>query len=60
MTNQIITIDAIVQEYVSSLETGSADLETVYPAFIEKLKTNGIDDIIADKQAQFDAWLAEQ
>ena len=60
MTNQIITIDAIVQEYVRSLETGSADLETVYPEFIEKLKTNGIDDIIADKQAQFDAWLAEQ
>ena len=60
MTNQIITIDAIIQEYVSALETGSADLNTVYPEFIQKLKANGIDDIIAHKQAQFDAWLAQQ
>lgn len=60
MTNQIITIDAIVKEYVGALETGSADFDTVYPEFIEKLKTNGIDEIIADKQAQFDAWLAQQ
>lgn len=60
MTNQIIAIDAIVAEYVSALETGSADFDTVYPEFIKKLKTNGIDDIIADKQAQFDAWLAQQ
>jgi|GEM_PF-670267 len=58
MTNQITAIDAVVAEYVGALETGSADLETVYPEFIEKLKANGIDDVIADKQQQFNDWLA--
>ena len=60
MTNQITAIDAVLQEYRAALETGSADLETVYPEFIKKLKANGIDDVIADKQAQFDEWLAEE
>lgn len=59
MTNQITAIDAVLQEYRAALETGSADIDTVYPEFIKKLKANGIDDVIADKQAQFDAWLAE-
>ena len=60
MTNQITALDAVLSEYRAALETGSADLETVYPEFIQKLKANGIDDVIADKQAQFDAWLAQQ
>ena len=57
MTNQITAIDAVLAEYRAALETGSADLEKVYPEFINKLKQNGIDQVIADKQAQFDAWL---
>ena len=57
MTNQITAIDAVLAEYRAALETGSADLEKVYPEFINKLKQKGIDQVIADKQAQFDAWL---
>lgn len=60
MTNQIIAVEAVVSEYSAALETGSADLDTVYPEFIQKLEANGIDDIIADKQAQFDEWLKNQ
>lgn len=60
MTNQLTAVEAVITEYKAALETGSADLDKVYPEFISKLKQNGIDDIIADKQAQFDAWLAEQ
>ena len=26
--------------------------------FLQELKSNGVDDIIAEKQAQVDAWLA--
>jgi len=59
MTNQITAIDAVVAEYVPALETGSVDLDTVYAEFIDKLKTNGIEDVIADKQQQFDTWLAQ-
>lgn len=60
MTNQITAVQAVITEYQAALETGSVDLDTVYPEFIQKLEANGINDIIADNQAQFDAWLAEQ
>ncbi len=60
MTSKIIAIDAVVSEYKAALETGSAELDSTYEEFIAKLKANGIDDVIADKQAQFDAWLAQQ
>ena len=60
MTNQIIAVQSVITEYQPALETGSADLEATYQAFIDKLKANGIDEIIADKQAQFDEWQAEQ
>ena len=60
MTNQITAVQAVITEYQAALETGSVDLDTVYPEFIQKLEANGINDIIADNQAQFDAWLAQQ
>lgn len=60
MTDKITAIDAVIQEYVPALTTGSADLESTYAAFINKLEANGINDLIADKQAQFDAWLEQQ
>ncbi len=60
MANQIIAVEAVIAEYSPALITGSADLETTYTEFINKLEANGINDIIADKQAQFDAWLAQQ
>ncbi|MCM1220169.1 MAG: DUF3502 domain-containing protein [Lachnospiraceae bacterium] len=60
MTNQIIAVEAVISEYLPALETGSANLDSVYPEFLNKLEANGINDIIADKQAQFDAWLAQQ
>lgn len=60
MTNQIIAVEAVITEYVPALTTGSADLETTYAEFLSKLEANGINEIIADKQAQFDEWLAKQ
>lgn len=60
MTNQITAVEAVITEYQAALDTGSVDLDTVYPEFIKKLEANGINEIIADNQAQFDAWLAEQ
>lgn len=60
MINQITAIDAVMAEYRAALETGSADIDKVYPEFINKLKANGIDQVIADKQAQLDAWLNQK
>ena len=56
MTTQIMAISNVIAEYQAALCTGTADIDTAYPEFIAKLKQNGIDEIIADKQAQFDAW----
>lgn len=60
MTNQIIAVQAVISEYTPALETGSAELEKTYKEFIDKMEANGINEIIADKQAQFDEWLKQQ
>lgn len=60
MTNQIIAVQAVISEYTPALETGSAELEKTYKEFLDKLEANGINEIVKDKQTQFDAWLAQQ
>ncbi|MCD7957029.1 MAG: ABC transporter substrate-binding protein [Lachnospiraceae bacterium] len=60
MTNQIIAVNSVLDQYLPSLETGSVeDVDTIYEQFLSALEVAGINDIIADNQAQFDAWLAE-
>lgn len=61
MQNQIMQIDTVLTKYLPSLETGSvSDLEGTYKSFIDELKAAGIDDVVADNQAQFDEWMAQQ
>lgn len=61
MTNQIIAVNTVLDQYLPSLETGSVEnVEEVYEQFLAALETAGINDIIADNRAQFDAWRAEQ
>ncbi|MEH7493864.1 ABC transporter substrate-binding protein [Neobacillus niacini] len=49
----------VMTEYQSSLETGSVDIDNTLPKFLEKLKSAGIDKIIAENQKQLDAWFKE-
>jgi len=60
MINQLGAITVVLNQYLPALETGSVDPESVYDEFISQLKAAGIDEVIADNQAQFDAWLEEQ
>lgn len=61
MSTKIANVDAVVQQYIPTLESGTeTDLDALYNEFLDALKTAGIDDIIADNQAQFDAWQAQQ
>lgn len=55
VTNEVAALSAVVAQYVPSLESGSVDLDTYYPQFIQALKAAGVDTVIAEKQAQFDA-----
>ncbi|WP_054742929.1 ABC transporter substrate-binding protein [Cellulosilyticum ruminicola] len=46
------------RQYMPGLETGKLDPNEVLPKAIEELKAAGSDTIIAEKQAQLDAWVA--
>ncbi|MDF2594549.1 MAG: hypothetical protein K0R69_890 [Clostridia bacterium] len=45
-------------QYVPAMETGTVDPEKMLPEAIAAFKAAGADTIIAEKQAQLDAWLA--
>jgi putative aldouronate transport system substrate-binding protein len=46
----------VINQYKLPIETGSVDPDKVLPEFIAKLKSSGIDKIIAEKQKQLDEW----
>jgi putative aldouronate transport system substrate-binding protein len=49
----------IQNEFASGLESGYLDPEEALPEFTAKLDAAGIAEVIAEKQRQLDAWLAE-
>lgn len=59
VTNEITALDNVCSKYQIGLESGSLDPETTIPVFLEELKDAGIDTVIAEKQQQLDAFLAE-
>lgn len=60
VADQMAACANVVAQYYIPLMNGEADMEETLPAFQEQLKKAGIDDIIAEKQAQLDAWLASK
>ena len=57
---EIANVTSVVTEMLPSLVTGSVDPETTVPQFLERLQSAGVDTIIAEKQAQLDAWNASK
>lgn len=53
---EIANVAAVCTEYIKPLSLGVLDLEEAYPEFLQKLKDAGVDAIIAEKQAQIDAF----
>ena len=60
VTTQIEQINAVRDEYKGMFENGvyGADFEAKYAEFVAKLEKAGVNEVIADYQAQLDAWLA--
>ena len=58
--NELAACNNVVNEYRTSLESGSVDPDEVLPQFIEELKAAGIDTIIEEKQVQLDEWIKEK
>lgn len=58
VSTQIAAVSSVVEEYHDTLAYGAMDPEVIYPEFLAKLEAAGVDDVLAEMQAQVDAWLA--
>lgn len=56
--NEITACTNVVNKYHRALIAGELDPAETIPRFVEELKANGIDTIVAEKQKQLDAWAA--
>ena len=57
---QLTAVSNVLQQYFPGIQCGSVDPEVAIPEFEKALKDAGYDDILAAKQEQLDAWMAEQ
>lgn len=57
---QYASVGNVLNQYLPGLRCGSLDPDTAIAQFNVDLEAAGINDIIAEKQAQLDAWLAQQ
>jgi putative aldouronate transport system substrate-binding protein len=55
---QMGTLRNVVEEYYPPLICGSVDPAIALPEFIQKLKDNGLDAVVAEANAQVQAFLA--
>lgn len=58
VSDKLAACTAVFENYKSVLFTGSMDPDVVVPQMMEEMRANGFDDIVAEAQAQFDAFLA--
>lgn len=58
VTNEVAKVQAVVDQYLDALASGSVDPDKVLPEFIQKLKNAGSDVIVGEIQKQLDAWSA--
>ena len=56
--DQVSALNNVISQYNGALSSGSGDPEELLPQFLEALDDAGIDDVIAAKQEQLDAFLA--
>lgn len=58
--DQVAALNNVISQYSGALYSGSGDPDELLPQFLEALDDAGIDDVIAAKQEQLDAFLAEK
>jgi putative aldouronate transport system substrate-binding protein len=54
--NKVAASITIRKQYDPALDTGSVDPDKMIPEYAQKMKSSGVDEIIAEKQKQFDAY----
>ena len=60
VTTEIAQCTAVSAEYLPALVTGCVDPDTTIDAFLAALEEAGAPAIIAEIQAQIDAWVASK
>jgi putative aldouronate transport system substrate-binding protein len=60
VADQVTACSNVYAQYYLPLINGEVDIDEVLPVFQQALHDAGIDDIIAEKQAQLDKWLASK
>ena len=60
IADQIGACNNVIAQYYLPLINGDVNIDEVLPVFQQALRDAGIDDIIAEKQAQLDTWLANK
>ena len=58
VTNEMGALSNVAAEYALALNTGTIDPEEKLPEYIQKLKDNGIDKVVAEANTQLEAFLA--
>ena len=58
LSNEVTAIFSVQSEYLYSMTEGLYD-EEKYEAFIEKIKTAGLDKYLESVQEQLNAWISE-
>lgn len=58
VATQYTAVDNVYSQYQKAIEYGFSDPETAIAEMNEAMMTAGLQDIIDEKQKQFDAWLA--
>ena len=56
VADEIAACDNAVAKYLNVMMLGIGDVEALHQQMLKELKENGVDDIIAEKQAQLNAW----
>ena len=59
VATELAAVTNVKSQYMSALGNGEVDPDEYLPILIEELEAAGIDKIIATKQEQLDAWIAE-
>ena len=57
---ELAAVRQVTNEYYKALAGGRADVDTELPKFLEALESAGVDTILAEEQAQLDAWRTTQ
>jgi putative aldouronate transport system substrate-binding protein len=58
VSTALTAVSAVIGQYAPALECGIVDPEEMIPEFVSALEDAGMNEIIAENQAQLDAWLA--